>query len=62
MTPYLLGKFAFDKGITAPALDAEFIRQHLQDQPSDKHIQAMKDWYRGWTAANLAAPVPGMDN
>jgi hypothetical protein len=62
MTPYLLGKFAFDKGITAPALDADFIREYLQDQPSNKHIQWMKDWYRGWTVANLAAPILDTDN
>jgi hypothetical protein len=60
LTPYHLGRLAFlaDKPRLVP--------QHLLvgDSPevgAGEGIEAAREWYRGWDAANLAAPVPGID-
>lgn len=48
-TPYEYGKEAYEKGITAPALDKEFQDIHLTELPiGDAAINALIGWQRGW--------------
>ena len=52
------GRAAFARGLVcAPALDADFMARLAQPDNSDS-LDALKAWRQGWTAANLAAPVP----
>ena len=52
MTAYEIGRAAFDRGVKCvPRLDPA----------CPVGTDAMDDWTRGWTDANLAAPVPGWE-
>ena len=54
-TPYQFGQAAFQKGICAPALDAEFLAT-LNPQ-AGSNVKALLAWYRGWTHENLSKTV-----
>lgn len=55
---YDFGKKAFEKGIRfAPCLDSEFIKVFVEGTEVGESIAPMKQWHKGWTDANLAAPL-----
>lgn len=59
-----LGRQAFHNGEhAAPALNAT-VMAHLAGRPvGDPHTMViMRGFTRGWDAANMAAPVPGIDD
>lgn len=60
LTPYHRGRLAFLDGA-----DRLVPRDVLVgDNPAvgkGNGIKDAREWYRGWDAANLAAPVPGVD-
>lgn len=57
------GEAAFADGLgAAPALNAQFAREVCELATHDAKCAAMKLYTDGWTRANLAAPVPGIDD
>jgi len=58
LTAYEMGQEAFRKGVSCvPVLDKAFMKT-LQQGPVGTNIKALEDWQRGWTRANLDAPLP----
>lgn len=56
---YARGQAAFASGaMCASALDTEFITS-LRGAGWDETVVLLDAWSAGWTAANLAAPIPG---
>jgi len=57
-----MGKAAFEAGKKCvPALDSELMAA-LVPGPIGTNLDNLTAWSKGWHAANLAAPVPGLDN
>lgn len=54
MTPFELGYKAHKKGISIPAMDKELLKL-LEGRKigNPNTILDMKEWYRGWTEANI---------
>lgn len=57
-----MGRNAFERGTAcAPALDWENFTSLGRGRKGYETIALLKAWHSGWTTANLAAPVPGLD-
>lgn len=56
-----MGREAFAAGReVAPSLNKEFLEKHIAGEPiGGRGVVRMKAYIAGWTAANLAANVPG---
>ncbi len=58
-----LGKEAFLNGLSGVPAQDPVLREalkSLQGAGTKATIKALTEWQKGWTQANLAAPVPGM--
>jgi hypothetical protein len=54
------GRLAFEAGINcAPVLDPGFSTKACRADEST--VELLTAWHRGWTLANLAAPVEGFE-
>lgn len=53
LSAYEYGKLAFDKGITVPALDKDFLENHMVGLNVGEGIKPMKEWLSGWKIAKL---------
>ena len=54
LTAYQMGKIAHDHSIPDPTMDKPFMKS-VVNLPIAANNNAFREWYRGWTDANLLA-------
>jgi hypothetical protein len=58
LSPYECGVLAFHKGLKCvPAWDQEFLNTHIAGLQVGEGLPLYDEWLKGWTFANLEAPV-----